>query len=916
MAINSQKFLPPSKIKSSSAIVKAEKVVPSLYKKVSSIKVKEGSEDIGSQIVVIKKKVIDINKLVANITLLKTKEEEEKRKLREDKKREDKEEENEKRKEDKTIKLPKFSLPRTGFLDSINRFITFTFLGWIFNQVYPYLPQILKFAKLIEPVVKFLEILTGNFFKGLTDFIDGGYKAYDTVRDFTKKLGGDPFQKAFDGFTSNLNKFVNLAIIAGMLAIGGPEKGKGGSSAGVRLKPEEGGRPKITTSGGGSAGKPDIRNPLRERPKITGGDAAKGAGRFAKMGRFGLPVVGALIDFGIRTLVFKEPLDRAAAGSIGFGIGQALGSWIGGAIGTAAGSVVPIIGNLLGGAAGVAVGGILGGMLGDLIGTSLLDTIKYYQSQSKPIKKQAVGGKVTTRKGQVVGGEIKRTVRKTITPPTPTPVSAGKDVGGEKQIQKIYPRGEEGKTVDPFGFITDTTTAMGQVPFIGPLFSFFGKLLVGQFPTSADYDIIGTGINAWISNAISKGILKGNLTKGFADGGIIDTDMMRDISGWVSSSIEELVKNKVTKAIEELRKNLGLKPLQEIVSGEDITDDTAELGSASDAIGGARLLMAAGFPPLAAAILAGNIQQESGWKGQRTPWVLNDGAGTNKGLISWNRTRIQNAEKFLGKPLEKASNAEQVKWIKEELRQYGLLDEFMDPNRTEDQLKNDSYKYIGWGHEGDRWKYSRQIYAAIQKGEQGTYQPPSTTPTSREGTGWKPQKPGLFNAIQYITGDKNHPNFELSGHGLRSNYHDHIAFKTIQDKERAKAALRSAGIKIGSEFRPGDPGYHGSNLAIDIPGYQWGGRGEIGQKEFEGSKKVRSVLGLKDGGLIQPIKKSPNIKTLQSFASYDDEVTIMIQPIIIEKTVPVGSNRKSLNFPGGGSGIVNRSSTYSQLSIR
>ena len=75
-------------------------------------------------------------------------------------------------------------------------------------------------------------------------------------------------------------------------------------------------------------------------------------------------------------------------------------------------------------------------------------------------------------------------------------------------------------------------------------------------------------------------------------------------------------------------------------------------------------------------------------------------------------------------------------------------------------------------------------------------------------------------------------------------------------------------------------------------------------------------VAFEKGGLIQPIKKSPNIKSLQSFASYDDEVTIMIQPIIIEKTVPVGSNRKSLNFPGGGSGIVNRSSTYSQLSIR
>ena len=148
--------------------------------------------------------------------------------------------------------------------------------------------------------------------------------------------------------------------------------------------------------------------------------------------------------------------------------------------------------------------------------------------------------------------------------------------------------------------------------------------------------------------------------------------------------------------------------------------------------------MAEGFPMLAAAILAGNVQAESAWKGQRTPWVLNDGAGTNKGLISWNRSRIVNGEKFLGKPLETASNAEQVRWIKEELRQYGLLDEFMDPNRTEDQLKSDSYKYIGWGVEGDRWKQSARILAALEKGEQGTFtkiEPISLAPSANQPAG-------------------------------------------------------------------------------------------------------------------------------------------------------------------------------------
>jgi len=101
---------------------------------------------------------------------------------------------------------------------------------------------------------------------------------------------------------------------------------------------------------------------------------------------------------------------------------------------------------------------------------------------------------------------------------------------------------------------------------------------------------------------------------------------------------------------------------------------------------------------------------------------------------------------------------------------------------------------------------------------------------------------GGGNVVEYYTGDRGHPNFEYRGHGRESNYHDHIAFRTIQDKERAKAALRAAGIQIGSEFRSGDPGWHGKDLAIDVPGAQWGGSGAIGQREYNGSAKVRQVL--------------------------------------------------------------------------
>lgn len=143
--------------------------------------------------------------------------------------------------------------------------------------------------------------------------------------------------------------------------------------------------------------------------------------------------------------------------------------------------------------------------------------------------------------------------------------------------------------------------------------------------------------------------------------------------------------------------------------------DASGTVASGDAVAGAKMFMSAGFPPLAASILSGNVQTESQWQPNRKPWVLNDGAGTNKGLISWNRSRITNAEKFLGKPLETATAAEQVNWIKKELGDYGLLDDFMNPKASKEQLKSASKKYIGWGELRDRWSVADSVYKQIQE---------------------------------------------------------------------------------------------------------------------------------------------------------------------------------------------------------
>ena len=377
MAINPQKLLPAAKIKSSSGLVKVGKLLPTLY--TGDFKPKDEESKVESkvekEVKEVKKKVIDINKIVSDNNLLRKKENTEKRIETEDDTRDEKEKE----KENKKIKFPKLlkiNIPQLGIMDAINRFILFTFIGWATERLLPLLPKLLEFVKFIDPVIKFIEIFAGNVFESIVNFIDFGYKAYDTVRGFTKTIGGEQFQKTFDDFSKNLNTFINLALIAGMISTGGGKKKppKVGAPKG-RIRPGEGGRPKVTTSGGKGVGRPDIRNPLRERPKITGdtgrvdlknplregpkitGDVERGAAKnvgkgIGKIGKFGVPIIGPLIDFGIRTLVFKENPGKAAAGAVGAAVGQALGGWIGGIIGGVAGSVVPIIGNILGGAAG------------------------------------------------------------------------------------------------------------------------------------------------------------------------------------------------------------------------------------------------------------------------------------------------------------------------------------------------------------------------------------------------------------------------------------------------------------------------------------------------------------------------------------------------------------------------------------
>jgi muramidase (phage lysozyme) len=586
MAVNLQKLLP-----SSSTIVKVGKIKTNKRTENNSTdslgEIKKELEKIKENLKKIHNLVLFNNKLIEKDLKLKRLTAERLKFAKKEKRLEEKNPEKKDKKDDKSI-------PKLGFFDRINRFIMFTLLGWVGVRLVKYLPKLIEFTKNVGPVMEFFSSFTANIFTGIVDFIDWGYKAHDNFREFIGELGGEPFQKAFDDFSSNLNKFVNLAIIAGIAASGGTDFGLGKKPGkpGTQPKPKpgQGGRPKVTTSGGGGAGRPDLRNPLRQRPNVTtsgGGGAGRldirnplrskpnittSGGKLAgKLGGriFGrIPIIGGLVSFIISVVSGEDP-GRAAAKAVGSTIGAGLGTFI----------PIPFAGT------------ILGGILGDIVGGALYDTLigSAKQSNDSEVVAKRRGGQVgkrrggrvsttpTTRGGKQVGGAIRRQVRRVLEPPKATPISPGRSVGGKEKIQEMFPEAEDDNTMNPYGHLTETSKMMTDTNWLGPVFNLFAKTQAGDLPSQSDYKRVGTSINGWVNAAIAAG---GGSSSGYSNGGVVNNSGVGDISKWLEKSAEELFQSKAQQAIRDLRKNLTLEPL----TGDYDYDD--EEGDGGDGGGG------------------------------------------------------------------------------------------------------------------------------------------------------------------------------------------------------------------------------------------------------------------------------------------------------------------------------------------
>jgi hypothetical protein len=760
--------------KLSPAKINPTKLLPGISiseKKISTQNLQEESISVlKSDLFIIKKQVFKVRDLIQTSTLIKQSELEKKRKSTEKKEAEKQENKLEAKPEKKEGKLKMPSVPKLGFLDRIKNFLFSVLLGYISIKLLPHLPKLVGIVSIIGNVMEFMIDLGGNILDKVVTFIDWGYKAIDATRGFMKSFGGDFSLKIFDTFTGAVSGVIDAAIIAS-IAIAGQGK-DGVLDIGMDLVKD-----RLLGQGAKTAAQAGTQAATGAGGTAAGGGATAG-GTAAQAGGIGTGAVAAIIlGAGLLASALGEGAFQLKKMSVGMEQGAKKAY-----DGEKNPLMKPIRWLMYQGAKFISFQlGTVGTLL-DIVGTPFryaIELIRYpfldekgKEAQSKNLAKfdarireqfreglnaltfglvggggegsfgslfgdkgtkgmgyakQAEGGPApVTRGNKIVGGAVKRTIsRKPVKRGVKvqvTKVKPGSSIGGKKKIEKIFPEvptKDKGKNVNPLGYMQSSYNIATKTPSFGALFALPLKAQLGEKPSSVDYMKAAEELSGWMQNTFRG-------TAGYAGGGKVEAGMFGgdDTTNVIAKSLEENISSKVDAAIKELQKQLMLKePVEEkkVSPGQEMDGDMGGGGNATEAVGGARLFMAEGFPMLAASILAGNIQAESGWKGQRTPWVLNDGAGTNKGLISWNRERIVNGEKFLGKPLEKASNGEQVRWIKEELKQYGLLNQFLDPKSTEDQLKEASYKYIGWGIEGDRWQQSSRIFAALQKGEKGSF---------------------------------------------------------------------------------------------------------------------------------------------------------------------------------------------------
>jgi hypothetical protein len=833
------------------------------------------------------------------------------------------------------VKLP--AAPRMGILDFIKNFIGNVLLGYFAVRLIKHLPKIMPILKFLGNAADFIIDIGGKLLNGLVTFIDIGYKAYDATRGLVKNLFGKSGEKQFDELSSTLNIFLNTAIIAGMLYAGSDGFG-GGPRGGPKGRGPRGGpsapgtRGTRTTSGGRTLDTPNIRNPVRQRPTITQG--GKGAGfklpgtrpkvtgtgggfkmpnfKVSGKGRGGL--LGFAATLGIE--IFMPQLQDAVQqgyGALGFGATKKTDNEIIEEISKQRKEYNEYVRmHKAGPMASIVPEGedeFNFGSLAVLKREAERRNLKY--ASGGRVGGITRGGKSTGKAKRTFGGMKKKQIKRTIAQkPTQVQIKPGADVGGEDKIFGIFPNPFKAAkkvidAVNPFNIIKTTGEDLGKTDYFGPILAITSKMILGQQPDQMDYKNVGLGLNLLIAKGVQDGQLKGGIIPAFAEGGLVDPDVLSavetggDISSWVSNVFRGKIETGAQKTMRLIKENMAKKKAETDASSGG---GGGGGGSGGDGGGGStggisgrgvdkgvsvakKLIADLGVTPAQAAGIVGNFLYESAGMnpGERegAPYGTPEkppAMGTLRQGYGWaqwtNSAPGDRLDKFLksygGDKGKIATDDDNYRFLMTELKG----DEPLKGMPTDDPQAASDWFRKNWERAGipaDE-KRRKETLAVFNKIKGLSRDQAKLDVAAAGGVGQIGDTASVSggaipkgSVAQWLHGNPNRAGYD-EGHAGQANAHDHFSFKSRAAAIAAYGKLKSSGYKpyefegydkvgkhspIGGHYGMvgGKPTYTDKTdgTAFDIPWATYGS-GPIGKGDYDKSLKAAQIVGAYEKG--------------------------------------------------------------------
>ena len=126
--------------------------------------------------------------------------------------------EKEKPKDAKKGKKKEKKKKKVGMFGFLGNFFSNLISGFIIVRLIDFIP---KLKKIIPPLMvagEWILNIAGTLLNALVSFVDLGYGAYDNLKGLVKNTFGEEGEKKFEQLAGHLNKFMNVALMVGMLA--------------------------------------------------------------------------------------------------------------------------------------------------------------------------------------------------------------------------------------------------------------------------------------------------------------------------------------------------------------------------------------------------------------------------------------------------------------------------------------------------------------------------------------------------------------------------------------------------------------------------------------------------------------------------------------------------------------------------